>query len=133
MGDARNSSSSGRQTTIFVEAKYFSWNSGDNLQMSQVGLLRTLLYDALKQSEGLAERCFPERWEMYPILGVPASMPLSEVDLRCGLDQLITARTNTRFAFFIDSLDEFSGSHDNLLTGGYMLYRATVLRSWVRR
>jgi hypothetical protein len=31
-----------------VEARYFSWNSGDELQMSQAGLLRTLLYDALR-------------------------------------------------------------------------------------
>lgn len=84
--------------------------------MNQASLLRNLFYDTLKQSMGLVKCCFPERWEMYVLLKVPASIPLSEADLRRGLDQRITATANTRFAFFIDGLAEFSCSHDDLVS-----------------
>lgn len=43
-------------------AKFFFWNLGTRLQKSQIGLLRSLLYEILIQIPELIPIVFPEQW-----------------------------------------------------------------------
>lgn len=52
-----------------IAAAFFFWNSGSTMQMSQLGLLQSLLYTTLSQDLKLIPRVFPERWEVYRLSG----------------------------------------------------------------
>ena len=51
----------------------FFWNSGHEMLMSQVGILRCLLYQLLLEEPDLIPRVFPHRWTSYNLFGKPVS------------------------------------------------------------
>lgn len=66
-------------------ASYFSWNAGDDLQKSQEGLLRSLLYQIIQQVPRVAHRLLPNQWALLKLFGVDAardSPPWSHSELR---------------------------------------------------
>lgn len=101
----------------------YLWNSGAELQMSQDGLLRTLLYGALYQrnqaaTEGyfdLIAKCFSERWEIHEFLEPVDLWPISGAELQLALERLVGFDPTTRYVFFIGGLDEYSGQHSDLV------------------
>lgn len=96
-----------------LTAGFFFWNSGYEIQMSGIGLLRTLLYQILKQQPRLAKKVFRKRWEAYQTLR-GGFYEWTWLDLKQSLEEL--ARNNgIRLALFIDGLDEFDGHHDDLV------------------
>ncbi|KAL1634474.1 hypothetical protein SLS58_010670 [Diplodia intermedia] len=97
-----------------VVARFYFWNSGTELQMSQEGLLRTLTHEILAQRECLAIKAFPHRWELFRLFGIYDSGPTQYVELQRQLDQILKANASTQFVFFIDGLDEFVGDHADL-------------------
>jgi hypothetical protein len=99
-----------------VVAGFFFWNSGTSMQMSQEGLLRTLLYDILNQCEDLLPIAFPDRWESYYLFDQYEHKPWLWSELVRALNTIIKkGGTTRRFIFFIDGLDEFAGDHKSLL------------------
>ena len=98
-----------------MTAAFFFWNSGSKMQMSQLGLLQSLLYDTLRQDQTLIPRVFPDRWEVYRLFG-DDPCPFSWSELVKAL-KLITKEdcVTARFCFFIDGLDEFEGDHTELI------------------
>lgn len=59
-------------------AKFFFWNIGTGLQKSQIGLLRSLLYDILSAVPELVPILFPSQWgEIYlRKVKLPAGVPV---------------------------------------------------------
>jgi hypothetical protein len=101
-----------------VIAEYFFWNAGKNeLQKSQEGLLRSLLYQLLRKHPDSICRVFPEAWnackENAQTVGVPRDTPGLTIALRRTCDLL--SKSKNRFCFFIDGLDEYSGNTDQLV------------------
>lgn len=47
-----------------LTSSYFFWINGTEMQKSQEGLLRSLLYDLIRQDPNLAQYAFPDRYQM---------------------------------------------------------------------
>ena len=98
-----------------VIAAYFFWNSGSDIQMSQDGLLRSLLYQILVEMPGLVRYLLPARWEVSRLFSSDPS-PWSRHELRTAFRLLGNARDlDQKYCLFIDGLDEFDGNHSNLI------------------
>jgi hypothetical protein len=97
-----------------VIASHFFWNAGNNkMQMSQVGLLRSLLFQILRQRPDLIpSMCKPKvdvgditsdyQWTLKELLAVFAR--LSDRSLNPVM-----------MCFFIDGLDEYDGIHSDVV------------------
>jgi len=98
-----------------ITASFYFWNSGSDVQMSLLGLLRTLLCDTLYACPSLIPDVFPSRWAQTSLVG-EAVQPWTEEELLSAFS-LTVARLAERckICLFIDGLDEFSGRHEQLL------------------
>ena len=99
-----------------VTAAFFFWNSGTQMQMSEMGFLQSMLSQVLKKHPALIPRILPERWETFDLFGHDESI-WSEPELRRAFRLLAREEApKAKFFFFIDGLDEFEGDHTNLIT-----------------
>lgn len=95
---------------------FFFWNSGDEAQRSQSGLLRSLLYEILEKHCTLIPEVFPKEWKTtfentlhnVPILSTNWSLPVLKKSFRTLIEK--TSGTLS-FCFFIDGLDEYEGDY----------------------
>ncbi|KAF1973951.1 hypothetical protein BU23DRAFT_505699 [Bimuria novae-zelandiae CBS 107.79] len=101
---------------------FFLWNCGTDLQKTTIGLLRTLLYEALQdmifgpldEDPRIVQRIFAERWKQFTSYGGGThSFNLSE--LRTAFD-LLLSDTSKKFLLMIDGLDELDDDPTNALT-----------------
>lgn len=53
------------QDTLLIKAGFFLWNSGTVMQMSRMGLLRSLLHTALECDKLTLLKLFKSRWQQY--------------------------------------------------------------------
>jgi hypothetical protein len=89
-----------------VIAKFFFWHAGTSLQKSQEGLLRSLIFEILRQSPKLATQTY-DKW--VEIKGVENDdWEWTCDDLLAICQHLAKEITSTKFCFFIDGLDEYS-------------------------
>ncbi|KAJ2992613.1 hypothetical protein NUW58_g2103 [Xylaria curta] len=98
---------------LLITAKYFSWFAGTNLQKSQEGLLRTLLFNIVtKHPRLLGDLHLLENDDVKYALrkGHFDSRTLAWLILR-----LIEKTPTIKYCFFIDGLDEFSEPHADLI------------------
>lgn len=99
--------------TPLIVAAFFFWNSGDEMQMSQEGLLRSLLHQSLDQRRKIKGQS-GGTWEAYS-LSLDYSQPCSWEELVQAFRVLIESdRDIYKYAFFIDGLDEFHGEKSEL-------------------
>lgn len=94
-------------------SSFFFWHSGLELQRSQIGVLRALLYS-----------CFKNHRELIPIV-VPDTATLRRGDLqeywnlsrlREALERLVSQTFyDIKFAFFFDKLDEYDSSYGDII------------------
>ncbi|KAF2994707.1 hypothetical protein E8E13_003077 [Curvularia kusanoi] len=111
-----------------VIAEYFFWDAGKNeLQKSQEGLLRSLLYQILRQYPDQIRLVFPGAWRLYNSDHPPHRDGvdlLLEFDIPSTISGLIDALARTcqglikchkRFCFFIDGLDEYNGDTNDII------------------
>jgi hypothetical protein len=96
-----------------ITAGFYFWNSGTTYQMSRIGLLQSLLYQALQNCREFAVRLFQERWEAYDSLR-GGSCPWTWPELKSSFQILLSDKA-LRFFFLIDGLDEFGGDHHELV------------------
>jgi hypothetical protein len=109
-------------------AEYFFWNAGKNeLQKSQEGLLRSLIYQLLRKQPDSICHVFPDAWQhctrimshihgheaSTQALGIPSDTAGLTVALQRTCDAL--AQSKKRFCLFVDGLDEYSGNADQLV------------------
>ena len=99
-----------------VTAAFFFWNSGTQMQMSEMGFLQSMLSQVLTKHPALIPHILPERWETLDLFGHDESI-WSEPEVRRAFRLLAREEApEAKFCFFIDGLDEFEGDHTNLLT-----------------
>ncbi|KAF7940040.1 uncharacterized protein EAE98_000167 [Botrytis deweyae] len=95
---------------------FFFWNSGDEAQRSQSGLLRSLLYEILEKHCTLIPEVFPKEWKTafentlhnVPILATNWSLPALKKSFRKLVEE---TSEKLSFCFFIDGLDEYEGDY----------------------
>ncbi|KAK4449067.1 hypothetical protein QBC34DRAFT_326556 [Podospora aff. communis PSN243] len=108
-----------------VMADFFFWSAAKKmLQNSQQGLLRSLIYQIMRQSPTIIELIYPEVGQQqslaasgigYPKAGRQALQVPNPPDTVLGLISLLRrvcellSETHTHCCFFIDGLDEFEG------------------------
>lgn len=100
-----------------IIAGFYFWNAGNNLQKSQLGLLRTILRQCITQQPRLAQTLFPRRFTLLRMMRHGGGLP------DWGMDETLTAfkaltrmaGSSFKLALFIDGLDEFDGDHNRIL------------------
>ena len=104
------------QGTQLVTAAFFFWNSGSSTEMSQLGLLGSLLFQILSSKPALLPQLFRERWEAYRLFRDQGE-PLILLELQNALQRLQEedSQSPTKFCLFVDGLDEFAGDPVELL------------------
>lgn len=97
-------------TNFVVVAGFFFWNSGTSAQRSRLGLLSTLLHDALQQLPNPEIVCqiFPQRWRQFEVNG-GGRQAFDFVELHHAFNRMISLDDQLRFFFVIDGLDEYGG------------------------
>jgi hypothetical protein len=94
---------------------YFFWVSGTPDQSSQIGLLRSLLYDILSQQRNLIPVVFPDQWTSIDPRN-PETYPRRSWTFhytKRALKALFSLEVG-KIALFIDGLDEYSGDHTDI-------------------
>jgi hypothetical protein len=101
-------------------ASFFFWNSGTAEQRSQVGMLRSLLFQVLKQQPDLIPIIFPLLWATHYSSNVNKDGltwvgDWSIKNLMASF-KLLLAQTQVpiNLCLLIDGLDEFEGDHEEL-------------------
>ncbi|KAK1754472.1 hypothetical protein QBC47DRAFT_218483 [Echria macrotheca] len=95
-----------------IIGRHFFWMAGYDLQRSQDGLLRSLLYTVLSECPNLMPTVVPEQW------GASVNKPMNWTrnELLDSLRRICaTPVTDAKFCFFIDALDEYSDNHEELV------------------
>ena len=98
-----------------ITASFYFWHAGTALQKSQEGLLRSLLYEILRQCPNMLPDVLPERWALCEqanstycewsrteLVNAIAKFSSQPIMLKCA-------------CFFIDGLDEYDGDHVELI------------------
>lgn len=104
---SRNALARWAGTKHVIVASHFFWNSGTEMQRSQLGLFHTLLFHILRSDPDVLDRLFPggrpnEPWDVEELLST--FNRLSEI-----------SSLTTKFCFFIDGLDEYDGEEDKII------------------
>ncbi|KAK4443552.1 hypothetical protein QBC34DRAFT_477084 [Podospora aff. communis PSN243] len=111
--------------TCLVRAEFFFWVAGgDKMQKSHEGLLRSLLYQILRQCPDMISEVYSTAWRAFFPLEADAKMSAADIETTLSARTSTTvpelldavrrvgvaaARTGMNFCFFIDGLDEFEG------------------------
>jgi hypothetical protein len=99
-----------------VTACFFFWNAGTERQKSVEGLLQSLLYEILRKCPSLIPIATPKRWEEQSSYH-SESAPWSHKEMKDTFRRIQERGIiSTRFCFFIDGLDEYSGDHQDLIS-----------------
>lgn len=100
-----------------VTASFYFWNAGTDLQKSQEGLLRSLLFEILSRDPGLIPAIFPRQWKASSTNYTLSKLrhwtrsELIEACYRLGQQQMVSLKV----CFFVDGLDEYSGDCGELV------------------
>jgi hypothetical protein len=97
-------------------AGFFFWNSGTSEQMSQVGLFRSLLHQALHKDLELVSKVFPSEWATISS-AMAREEPLDPLEwslpsLKSAFERWIRLIPTSKVCLFVDGLDEFEGDHE---------------------
>ncbi|KIW32474.1 uncharacterized protein PV07_04019 [Cladophialophora immunda] len=100
-----------------VIASFYFWNSGIQTQMTQRGLLMSLLHQILNQCPQLAPSACPDRWESLSLFGEDL-LDWDDQELRDRLYWVTKNinQVNSTVALFVDGLDEFQGKPEELIS-----------------
>ncbi|KAK3672116.1 hypothetical protein LTR78_008087 [Recurvomyces mirabilis] len=97
-----------------ILASHYFWYAGTRMQKTQLGLLRSILLQIVRQSPALAYTVVPQRFikeshgEEY--------FPWTRQELTATLRAIAEHKDlSIRFCFFIDGLDEYDGDHSDIV------------------
>lgn len=98
-----------------IMASFYFWNTGTDIetemQKSQEGLLRSILYKILLHEPDLIPSVLPSRWQEDTRFHQNPS-PWRLEELNKALDVLIQVKPKAYFCLLIDGLDEYAGDAD---------------------
>ncbi|KAI8631048.1 hypothetical protein F5Y19DRAFT_463421 [Xylariaceae sp. FL1651] len=99
-----------------LSASFYFWNLGGNLQKTQNGLLRSLLYDVLKKYADLIPMIMPEICrDVHALPSLGTEEPTLN-ELRRYFKRLLDqASSQCRMFFLIDGIDEYEGDYTDLI------------------
>lgn len=125
----------------WLGASHYFWFPGTEMQKSYEGLLRSLLFDVLKQCPSIIEVVCSARWRDAVSGHDPRENQWTLTELRACL--LVLAQTQLQFeghdlcfSFFVDGLDEYDGGHEEMvrmfqtLTAGDRVKMCVSSRPW---
>ena len=97
-----------------VTASHFFWNAGSNvMQMSQIGLLRSLLFQILRQCPELISCVCQSKYDLGQ--SIP-DFQWTLKELLQAFEQLSHQKINSvMICLFIDGLDEYNGSYPDII------------------
>lgn len=104
-----------------ITASFYFWSSAkDPLQKSDIGLLRSILFQILRQCPELIQHAYPEQWEQrqsHKSLHQFARSDLTTADLLTAYQRIASLLSNTKvkFCFFVDGLDEYDGDPTDII------------------
>ncbi|ORX92514.1 hypothetical protein BCR34DRAFT_608794 [Clohesyomyces aquaticus] len=99
-----------------IMSSYFFWINGTEIQRSQEGLIRSILYDILRRYPQLARPTFPDRWRLLSRHRKYDRHPFSRIELLEAFQRLVKhIGSSARICLFIDGLDEYDGDHEDLI------------------
>ena len=107
-------------TGKLVTASFFFYYYGSNLERTQIGLFKALLFEILQVCPDMMESLCPERWSADEHNKYRSdSWELEE--LSGMMDRLRSQPFRSdgferRFCFFLDGLDEYDGDHNDIIT-----------------
>ena len=94
-----------------VMTGFFFWNLGTDLQKSMIGLMRSVLYQVVRDYEALIPVLFHERWQEFQ-QGVITSEGWNGPELARAFHRLTRQEIiPAKFCLLIDGLDEYDGDH----------------------
>ena len=97
-------------------ATFYFWNSGVPLQMSQRGLLLSLLSQIVQQAPDIIATISPRRWESLCLFNEDPQ-EWNDSELRGTLRSAVRESCkNMKICLFIDGLDEFEGRQEDLIS-----------------
>ena len=97
-----------------VTASFYFWNSGTDLQKSQEGLLRSLLYEIMTKCPELISVICDSQWNLNSNISRQRPWQLSELSQAFQkLKEQISVPI--KFCFFIDGLDEYEGDKPEMI------------------
>ena len=100
-----------------IIGSHYFWSAGTPIQQSQEGLLRSLLFDVFGQAPSLMSTICRERWDLPAAAkhGPSTQPPWTLAELHKTVADLVDGRElPSKFCFFIDGPDEFSGDHQSI-------------------
>ena len=104
-----------RDTKELIQASFFFWYAGTELQKAQEGLLQSLLHEILWQCRSLMPLVLPRRWEeCRSTNGTSTYWPRDEL-IAAFTELSKQSAISKRFCFFIDGLDEYGGDARELI------------------
>ncbi|KAK8135720.1 hypothetical protein PG984_003660 [Apiospora sp. TS-2023a] len=98
-----------------VMASYFFWAAGDELQKSEEGLIRALLFEILRACPDLISGIKEELGATATLIQQPHTQMWTHPTLLKVFDVLMNQEFKAKFCFFIDGLDEYKGNTQNLI------------------
>jgi len=105
-----------------VITSFFFWNaSKTELPKSKEGLLRSILYQILRQAPDLIQFAPPGQWTTYVSSGSQnyelGLKFLTLLELQAAFERISThlSTAKIKFCFFIDGLDEYEGKPDEII------------------
>jgi len=101
----------GPQRDLFIGSHFF-WSMGTDLQKSQTGLLRTMLFQLLKRHPDLIQVACPDRLSTKDYEHLESWTMESLIR---SFKRLMVHSLPIRMCFFIDGLDEYRGIHTDLV------------------
>lgn len=109
---------------------YYFWASGTPLQKSQEGLLRTLLFDILRQCHDLVDSLdiAQSKTSLFKDHPDDENSTLSKRDVIRALKSLDETAPDIRFCFFIDGLDEYDGDPYELVELIQVLAQSRIIK-----
>lgn len=126
----------GTGTRVLMASFYFWAAGGSGMHTSQIGLLRSLLFQLLSASPDTIPIVAPNRWEVLSLFGEDPR-DFSEKELHGMLCRTIKSIAATsKVVLFIDGLDEFDGELGPLielihrLTKDFPIKVCVASRSW---
>lgn len=104
-------------TKELVSASFYFWYAGTEIQKSQEGLLRSLLYEIFRQCPELMQVLLPQHWDPTSPPRSSSQITWTHSELTGAFDRLAQqSQLTSVFCFFIDGLDEYDGDHRQIIT-----------------
>jgi hypothetical protein len=95
-------------TEDLVVASFYFWGVGHETQKTQLGLMKTLLYQILRQCPELIPSVLPSRFNTENIPDIEANR-WTRQELFNAVDSIIARHSlKSKFCFFVDGLDEYT-------------------------